>query len=99
MPGTPMLFQGQEFAASSPFFYFADYHLELADQVRKGRAKFRAQFRSIKSPEMLTRLLDPADPQAFERSEGDRSFRTPGITFAPASLLSYAARATVRSLA
>ena len=24
-PGTPMLFQGQEFAASSPFYYFADH--------------------------------------------------------------------------
>jgi maltooligosyltrehalose trehalohydrolase len=29
-PGTPMLFQGQEFAASSPFFYFADHQQELA---------------------------------------------------------------------
>src|SRR5262249_20240422 len=25
-PGTPMLFQGQEFAASSPFLYFADHN-------------------------------------------------------------------------
>src|SRR5205085_6848664 len=25
-PGTPMLFMGQEFAASSPVFYFADHH-------------------------------------------------------------------------
>src|SRR5439155_13894401 len=28
-PGTPMLFQGQEFAASSPFLYFADHNPEL----------------------------------------------------------------------
>ena len=29
-PGTPMLFQGQEFAASSPFLFFADHNPELA---------------------------------------------------------------------
>src|SRR5260370_12412414 len=29
-PGTPMLFQGQEFGASSPFLFFADHTKELA---------------------------------------------------------------------
>ena len=29
-PQTPMLFMGQEFAASSPFLYFADHEPELA---------------------------------------------------------------------
>src|SRR5262249_4896096 len=38
-PGTPMLFQGQEFAASSPFFYFADHPPELAKLVHQGRNK------------------------------------------------------------
>jgi maltooligosyltrehalose trehalohydrolase len=28
MPGTPMLFQGQEFSASAPFLYFADFEAE-----------------------------------------------------------------------
>src|ERR1051326_6697250 len=40
MPGTPMLFQGQEFAASSPFLYFADFESDLAAAVRKGRGEF-----------------------------------------------------------
>src|SRR5690606_38790927 len=44
-PQTPMLFQGQEYAASSPFFYFADHNPELARLVAKGRAEFLAQFR------------------------------------------------------
>jgi maltooligosyltrehalose trehalohydrolase len=35
-PQTPMLFQGQEFAASSPFNFFADHHPELAAAVRRG---------------------------------------------------------------
>ncbi|HXE53055.1 MAG TPA: malto-oligosyltrehalose trehalohydrolase, partial [Tepidisphaeraceae bacterium] len=39
-PQTPMLFQGQEFGASSPFVYFADHHPELAKLVRKGRGEF-----------------------------------------------------------
>ena len=37
LPGTPMLFQGQEFSASAPFLYFADLEPELAAAVRKGR--------------------------------------------------------------
>ena len=39
-PATPMLFQGQEFGASSPFFYFADHHADLAQLVAKGRGDF-----------------------------------------------------------
>ena len=38
-PGTPMLFQGQEFAASTPFLYFADLAGELADAVDAGRRR------------------------------------------------------------
>ncbi|HEY2147630.1 MAG TPA: alpha-amylase family glycosyl hydrolase, partial [Pirellulales bacterium] len=44
MPQTPLLFQGQEFAASSPFLYFNDCGGDPA--VAAGRAKFLAQFRS-----------------------------------------------------
>jgi maltooligosyltrehalose trehalohydrolase len=75
MPGTPMLFQGQEFAASSPFFYFADHNPELAKLVRKGRAEFLAQFPSIATPDMQACLPGPADPRTFERSKLDLSER------------------------
>ena len=37
LPSTPMLFQGQEFWASTPFHYFADHEEILAGMVRKGR--------------------------------------------------------------
>src|SRR5262249_35903555 len=43
-PGTPMLFQGQEFAASGPFLFFADHRSELNAQIRQGRAEFLSQF-------------------------------------------------------
>ena len=47
LPGTPMLFQGQEFSASAPFLFFADFDEELAAAVRKGRAEFLMQFPSV----------------------------------------------------
>jgi maltooligosyltrehalose trehalohydrolase len=70
-PNTPMLFQGQEFAASTPFYYFADHKRELAELVRKGRVEFLAQFRSIATTQMRACLVDPASPEAFERSKLD----------------------------
>ncbi|MGH9832767.1 MAG: malto-oligosyltrehalose trehalohydrolase [Blastocatellia bacterium] len=74
-PGTPMLFQGQEIAASSPFFYFADHQEELAKLVSKGRAEFLAQFRSLATAETQAVLPDPSDPQTFERSKLDLTER------------------------
>ena len=74
-PGTPMLFQGQEFAASSPFFYFADHNQELAEMVRKGRADFLSQFRSLATPGIQAVLVNPGDLQTFERSKLDLSER------------------------
>ena len=62
-----MLFQGQEFAASSPFLYFADHNPELAQKVAEGRADFLRQFPSINSPEAAARLPNPEDEQTFLR--------------------------------
>src|SRR5207249_11014894 len=47
LPQTPMLFQGQEFAASAPFLCFADQRPELATLVRSGRRDFLKQFWSL----------------------------------------------------
>jgi maltooligosyltrehalose trehalohydrolase len=71
VPGTPMLFQGQEFAASAPFLYFADHNEELAKLVRNGRGEFLAQFPSIGSPEMKTVLAPPHARATFERCKLD----------------------------
>ena len=64
-PGTPMLFQGQEFASSSPFVYFADHKPELARQVHAGRKKFLAQFPSQANQAEQQRIPDPADRNVF----------------------------------
>lgn len=70
-PGTPMLFQGQEFAASAPFHYFADHQPELAALVRRGRAEFLAQFRSVATPETHSVLDPPEALETFERCKLD----------------------------
>jgi maltooligosyltrehalose trehalohydrolase len=74
-PGTPMLFQGQEFAASSPFFYFADHKSELAEQVHQGRQQFMRQFRTLSMAENPVTPPNPADPATFERCKLDLTER------------------------
>jgi maltooligosyltrehalose trehalohydrolase len=70
-PGTPMLFQGQEFGASTPFLFFADHAPELAKTILQGRRKFLAQWRSLNTPEMQGYFTDPAALATFERSRLD----------------------------
>ena len=67
LPGTPLIFQGQEFGASTPFLYFADHKPELAAAVLKGRAEFVSQFPSLATEEAQARLPVPHDPGTFER--------------------------------
>jgi maltooligosyltrehalose trehalohydrolase len=64
-PQTPMLFQGQEFAASTPFLYFADHAGELPQLIRKGRVRELSQFASNAHPDMQAVMRDPADPATF----------------------------------
>jgi maltooligosyltrehalose trehalohydrolase len=56
-PYTPLLFQGQEWAASTPFLYFTDHEHELGKLVTEGR---RAEFASFKG----FHGEDVPDPQA-----------------------------------
>jgi maltooligosyltrehalose trehalohydrolase len=76
MPGIPMLFQGQEFAASTPFLYFADYGGGLARAVGEGRRQFLSQFPSLASNDVQERFDDPADGDTFQRSLLDHGERT-----------------------
>jgi maltooligosyltrehalose trehalohydrolase len=74
-PGTPLLFQGQEFACTSPFLFFADHKPELAKLVRKGRREFLATFPSLASAEVQATLADPGDEATFRRCKIDWSQR------------------------
>jgi maltooligosyltrehalose trehalohydrolase len=73
LPGTPMLFQGQEFWSSSPFLFFADHKSDLAKLVERGRLKFLSQFRSLAGEKMAAVFAPPADPATFARSKLDWS--------------------------
>ena len=70
-PQIPMLFQGQEFAAATPFLYFADHAPELAQKVEEGRRQFLRQFPSIAVAEAQALLAPPHDVATFERSKLD----------------------------
>jgi maltooligosyltrehalose trehalohydrolase len=72
-PGTPMLFQGQEFAASSPFVFFADHDGDLAEKVRAGRADFLHQWRSRATGQLT--FDDPCSRETFEKCKLDLSER------------------------
>lgn len=70
-PATPMLFQGQEFAASQPFWYFLDAEGEQARAVDEGRRQEVAQFESLGESEVQAVLPRPDDPATFERCKLD----------------------------
>lgn len=58
-PQPPLLFMGQEWAASTPFVYFADMGDDLAEAVREGRrAEFR-HFPEFAAPEARAHIPDP----------------------------------------
>jgi maltooligosyltrehalose trehalohydrolase len=73
-PGTPMLFQGQEFASASPFLFFAHHEPPLSAAVAKGRAEFLRQFPSAAAAE-AERADDPASPATFAKCKLDERQR------------------------
>jgi len=74
-PGTPLLFQGQEFSASAPFLYFADHQPPLRDSVRDGRKEFLRQFPSVRDRAVQDRLPSPDDRRTFESCRLDHGER------------------------
>ena len=64
-PQTPMLFMGQEFSASNPFYYFADHEPELAKLVCAGRREFMSQFPRMVSFQDDFALVDPSAESTF----------------------------------
>lgn len=71
LPQSPLLFQGQEFNASSIFCYFADHVPDLSKRVRKGRTEFLSQFPRAATPEAVEIIPDPGSLETFERCKLD----------------------------
>jgi maltooligosyltrehalose trehalohydrolase len=75
-PWTPLLFQGEEFGASSPFMFFADIgDASVRDAIGKGRAEWLAPFLSLSEEEARKTLPAPDDPEVFARCKLDFSER------------------------
>jgi maltooligosyltrehalose trehalohydrolase len=75
LPGTPALFQGQEYCAPQPFLYFNDVDPKLAEQIANGRKDFLRQFPSLALPEIQQGIAEPSDPQTFARCKLDPADR------------------------
>jgi malto-oligosyltrehalose trehalohydrolase len=67
-PSPPMLFMGEEFDAATPFLFFCDFHGQLAEAVREGRAREGAEPGAGPRPADLPSLPDPNAEATFERS-------------------------------
>ena len=70
-PGTPLLFQGQEFCASTPFHFFADHDEYVRRLVREGRERDMRKFRRLSDLMDDTLFLDPGDRGVFEACKLD----------------------------
>jgi maltooligosyltrehalose trehalohydrolase len=68
LPMTPLLFMGQEWAASTPFLFFTDHDDELGRQVAKGRREEFAAFAAFADPAARNRIPDPQAPTTFASS-------------------------------
>jgi maltooligosyltrehalose trehalohydrolase len=71
LPETPLLFMGQEWAASSPFLYFTDHEPALGRLVTEGRRHEFAAFNAFSDPVTRAHIPDPQASATFERSRLD----------------------------
>jgi maltooligosyltrehalose trehalohydrolase len=67
-PYTPLLWMGQEWAATSPFQYFTDHPAELGRLVTEGRREEFKRFSAFQDPEKRKLIPDPQAVATFERS-------------------------------
>lgn len=65
VPYTPMLFMGQEFAASTPFCFFTDHQGEIGKNVSKGRLAEFKHYKANFSEDILARMPDPQLEKTF----------------------------------
>lgn len=68
-PHVPMLFMGDEFAASTPFQYFCDFGPDLAAAVSEGRRSEFGGFAAFKDEAARARIPDPNAEATFLASK------------------------------
>lgn len=73
VPETPLLFMGQEWAASTPFLFFTDFEPGLGRLVTEGRRREFRSFAAFRDPAVCGRIPDPQALETFARSRLDWS--------------------------
>jgi maltooligosyltrehalose trehalohydrolase len=68
-PAPPLLFMGEEFAASTPFLFFCEFGPELAAAVTRGRRAEFGKFVRFHDPAVQATIPDPNDPATFAASQ------------------------------
>ena len=68
LPTIPLLFMGQEWSASNPFFFFSDHGPELGPKVSEGRRQEFAGFAAFADPVAREQIPDPQSEEPFRRS-------------------------------
>ena len=69
VPYTPMLFMGQEWAASSPFPYFTDHPGDIGARIRDGRLREFQARNAVYDDDVLARMPDPQQEATFESAK------------------------------
>ncbi len=64
-PQVPMLFMGEEFAASTPFMFFCDFSPDLALSVSNGRRREFKRFAAFADDAAVARIPDPNAESTF----------------------------------
>jgi maltooligosyltrehalose trehalohydrolase len=68
-PYTPLLWMGQEWAASTPFRYFTDHPEPLGSRVTEGRREEFGRFSAFSDPAVRERIPDPQAESTFLASK------------------------------
>eukprot|EP01111_Echinosteliopsis_oligospora_P018358 TRINITY_DN836_c0_g1_i1.p1 TRINITY_DN836_c0_g1~~TRINITY_DN836_c0_g1_i1.p1 ORF type:complete len:637 (+),score=219.24 TRINITY_DN836_c0_g1_i1:170-2080(+) len=76
IPATPMLFQGQEWSATSPFQFFTDHNADLGKLVTEGRRKEFGKFKAFNDPATQAKIPDPQAESTFNNSKLEWTERT-----------------------
>jgi maltooligosyltrehalose trehalohydrolase len=69
LPMTPLLFMGQEWAATSPFQFFTDHEPVLGKLVSQGRREEFNAFSAFQDPAQRENIPDPQSAATFEASK------------------------------
>lgn len=74
-PMIPMIFMGEEWGCITPFYFFCDFHGELAESIKAGRQNELSKFSAFQDEKIRKRIPDPNALSTFEASRSDRSVR------------------------